>query len=185
MKENRQRKRIERLKDVNGNMQESKAAKGEVVVAYYFQSLFTSSNPASFHDWFAGMAPHVSDLMNAELIKRVSDEEIKEATFSIKPSAAPCPDGMSAMFFQNYWSIVGPQVTAEIQKFFVEGVLPAEWNYTHLCLIPKTHHPSEMSNLRPISLCSVLYKIISKIIVKRVQPFLPLIVSDTQSAFVS
>lgn len=50
--------------------------------------------------------------------------------------------------------------------------------------VAKIDEPIFMSVLSPISLCSVLYKIISKILVTHLKPFLKDIVSPTQSAFV-
>lgn len=103
--------------DVNGNLQRSEAAKREVASAY-FQNLFKSSNPRCFDNWFEGFPPKFTEGINEKLIRLITKEEIKDAIFSIKPSSAPGPDGMSALFFQHYWDIVGVKLIAEVQIFF-------------------------------------------------------------------
>ena len=180
----RAKRQLIKIKDVNGVEQWSEAAKAQVAVDY-FSDLFKSSNPSSYQPFFHDMRPKVSEAMNQSLICQVTDDEIKSAVFSIKASSAPGPDGMSGLFFQQYWEEVGPKVCVKVNKFFERGVRPVDWNFTYMCLLPKVLDPETMSDLRPISLCSVLYKIISKVLVTRLQLLLPEIVSVNQSAFVA
>lgn len=151
----------------------------------YFRDLFMSSNPYDLDSLFEGFNERITPAMNLALTRPISAEEIKMAAFSVKSSSAPGDDGFTGIFYQKYWHIVGPSVVAEIQGFFTTSFLPPGWNHTQICLIPKIANPTLMKDMRPISLCSVQYKIISKILCDRLKTLLPSIISDTQGAFVS
>ena len=61
----------------------------------------------------------------------------------------------------------------------------ASLNKTNIALIPKTNNPKKMADFRPISLCNIVYKIISKTIANRFKALLPNIISENQNAFTS
>ena len=56
-----------------------------------------------------------------------------------------------------------------VQAFFHYGSLFKPLNHTFITLIPKVLFPDEVSHFRPISLCNVIYKVISKIMVSRLK----------------
>ncbi|CAA7058044.1 unnamed protein product [Microthlaspi erraticum] len=67
---------------------------------------------------------------------------------------------------------------------FTSGIMPRSINNTHVRLIPKILSPKSVSEYRPVALCNVYYKIISKILTSRLQSILPLIIYENQTAFV-
>jgi len=60
----------------------------------------------------------------------------------------------------------------------------AEVNQTHLILIPKMNAPEYLYKFRPIGLCNVSFRMVSKIIVKKLKLILPNLISKAHSSFV-
>lgn len=80
------------------------------------------------------------------------------------PDKAPGPDGMTPAFYQKHRSIVGNDVVNMTSRFFQEGVIEPSLNETNIVLIPKKKNPVTVGDLRPISLCNVLMKVITKVL---------------------
>ena len=122
--------------------------------------------------------------MNCELNAPYLDAEIRAALFQMYPTKSPGPDGMSSEFYQKHWDVVGSDVCFAVRNFLESGYLVKSVNYTHVCLIPKVQNPKRVSELRPIALCNVLYKICSKVIANRLKKHMSTIISQCQSAFI-
>ncbi|KAL0281750.1 UNVERIFIED_CONTAM: hypothetical protein Sradi_7290800 [Sesamum radiatum] len=118
------------------------------------------------------------------LILPISSGEIKEVFFDISEDSAPGPDGFTSSFFKAAWPEIGEDICAAVKEFFLSGRLLKQINATVLVLIPKVQTPTRVSEFRPIACCNVLYKAISKILVRRMQQVLHSLVDFSQNAFV-
>ena len=106
----------------------------------------------------------MNDDMNVELTKPYTQEEVNAAIKQMSPLKALGLDGMPPLFYQSFWLEIGLDVSEAILFCFNSGTLLKSINHTFITLIPKVNSPKNVSEYRPISLCNVLYKILSKVI---------------------
>jgi hypothetical protein len=175
--------KIVSLKDENGRVVK-RQEEMKKVASSFFNNLFLQDESVCPNEIINLMKSKLTAAMNESLIKDFSDWEIEKALFQIGPLKAPGPDGFHARFFHRNWRFLKSEVTSAIKHFFSEGVLPPGSNDTIIALIPKNNNAEELKNYRPISLCNVLYKIISKCLVNRLMPLMNQLISDCQSAFI-
>ena len=162
--------------------QEEEGKVEEIVVGYY-RTLFWTNNPIDFTEFFAAIQRKVTPVMNQQLTREYSEQKVKVAQ-QMYPLKAPGPDGMRPLFFQHFWPTCGAVVSKMVLDFLNQGIPPPNFNETHIVLISKIKEPKRVTDYRPISLCNVTYKIVSKVIANRLKKILPSIISETQSAFV-
>lgn len=80
--------------------------------------------------------------------------------------------------------VVGNEVVDSCLEVLNGGRSIRYLNHTLIALIPKIDKPKHVTQFRPIALCNVIYKVVSKTIANRFKSVLPAVISETQSAFV-
>lgn len=85
--------------------------------------------------------PQIHKDIKADLIKEVTELQVKNALFSIQAEKALGPDGFNAKFYQANWDVVGQDLRTLVKAFFSSGHLLRAWNSTAITLVPKIKHP--------------------------------------------
>ena len=113
-----------------------------------------------------------------------TDEDIQKVFFSMPKNKSPGPDGYLSEFFTGNWAAVGRDVLDAIHELFSSGSLLQQWNTTILTLIPKKQSVNRIADFRPISCCNTVYNAVSKLMADRLKQVLPLLIFNSQSAFI-
>ncbi|PNX94562.1 ribonuclease H [Trifolium pratense] len=128
--------------------------------------------------------PQLSNEQREKLVIPITDKEIEDALQSIGDLKSPGIDGYGAYFFKKAWNIVKTDVLRAAHDFFENGRLYKAANCTLVTLIPKTNEAKRIKEYRPISCCITIYKIISKVLTKRMGEVMTNIIGQNQAAFV-
>ena len=107
-----------------------------------------------------------------ELLSEVSKEEVEEVLKYMKAFKSPGPNDFQPFYFKKFWHIVGDDIYSLVRQAFLLGSFDAHLLEILIVSIPTVDVPNRFSHFRPISLCNVTYKIITKVLVNRLRPFL-------------
>jgi hypothetical protein len=139
----------------------------------YYTNLFTTSNVGNLGECIHVIDSEVSSDMNVQLLTEFTMEEINQSLGQMQAFKAPGPDDFVACFYQQNWAIVGTEVCQAVLSFLNTGQMVAKINETNIAL----KNPSQVSDFRPINLCNIIYKLISKVLANRLKVVLPHIIS--------
>jgi hypothetical protein len=147
----------------------------QAMATNFFKGLYTAdtgANPGEVVNLYQSI---ISGEMNTNLCKEFPGKEISDALFHIGPLKEPDPHGFPARFFQRNWEVV----KGDVQNYLQSGV-----NEITIVLLPKKEGLEFLKDFRPISLCNVIYKVVSKCLVNRLRSLLHELIGPMQSAFI-
>ena len=115
----------------------------------------------------------------------ITEAESINAINGFKKDKTPGNDGFSAEFYKFCWPELRTEMLASFHFAFQTGSLSISQCRGVIALIPKKDKDkSLLENLRPISLLNAEYKILTKIIAKRIEKVLPKIINPNQTGYV-
>uniref|UniRef100_A0A803Q8H5 Reverse transcriptase domain-containing protein n=1 Tax=Cannabis sativa TaxID=3483 RepID=A0A803Q8H5_CANSA len=156
-------------------------------VCAYFDNLFKSqsSDATATNLIFTAIDKSLTLQQISFLDSPFEAGEVKQALFQLSGDKAPGLDGLNPAFYQKNWSVIGPDLTTVVLDILNGNADFSSINDTLIVLIPKKTNASTLKDFRPISLCSTVYKIVSKTIANRLKLVLGDLISSTQGAFLS
>eukprot|EP00253_Pinus_taeda_P032094 PITA_32094 len=155
------------------------------VASLHFKSLYSEDKNLEQSSDMIDMVPSLITVeMNHLLEAKFTKNEVKDALFDMDLDKAPGLDGFTARFLQSCWQIVEKYLYKMVIKSQACQKIRGDTNSTFLALIPKEKGANTFNRFRPISLCNIGYKLITKVISNRLKLILPKVIPESQGGFI-
>ena len=117
--------------------------------------------------------------------QEVTVVECYESLIEFPNNKCPGSDGLTVDFYKFFWDKIKSFLIYSYNYSFENNLLSLDQRRALLVLIPKgTKDKRELKNWRPISLLNVDYKILAKVLAKRLQQVITKIISPDQTGYI-
>lgn len=183
---NRAHNKISSILNENGELQTS-LKNIEVALVQHFKGI-TKENNIDREQCIKEITKNIPKMVSREdnfnLNKLVTEEEVSEVIKDMQNGKALGPDGSNVDFFKACWNVVKQDILNVVEDSRRNKTILKALNTSFISRIPKQDSALTPVKFKPIALCNVVYKIISKILANRLKPLLPSLISREQSCYV-
>nr|XP_014353709.1 PREDICTED: uncharacterized protein LOC102366391 [Latimeria chalumnae] len=129
--------------------------------------------------------PEIPEEMSEQVSAPLSQTEVREAIGSLQSGKSPGLDGFTVDFYKAFVEDLIDPLMGLYTHSLKMGSLPLTLRSALITLIPKRGKDlTACGSYHPISLLNVDYKILAKVLVRRVEPLLPLLIHPDQTGFI-
>ncbi len=155
----------------------------------YYMDLYTSQSHGDLSKMESFLSsidlPYLSEEDRESLEKPFSSTELLDTIKSLPVNKSPGEDGFPSEFYKEFQDLLIPLLMEVLEESRRDGCFPDSFSQAVITIIHKKgKDPLKCSSYRPISLLNTDYKLITKMIVKRLETCLPLLVNPDQTGFI-
>jgi len=132
-----------------------------------------------FSDYFSSVFVHDNNILpefnyhssdNLSMFS-CSARDVVKTVITLRNTSSPGPDGITVPFIKNILANITSPLCRVYNKSLSEGVLPDDWKCAYIVPIFKKGNQQLSSQYRPVSLTSVICKILERIIRKQLMDY--------------
>ena len=151
---------------------------------FYKTLLSTKEEPGDDDNSDKLFQDKLSDEEHQDLEYDISKEELLNVLKGLNDNKTPGNDGFTKEFYETFFEFLGDRMLNSFKEAFGKGKLSISQRRWVISLIPKDeNYLVVLTNWRPITLLNVDYKILARLIAKRIEPKLPTLIHYRSDRF--
>lgn len=155
----------------------------------YYSELYTSQTGTDHSQMNAFLSSvHLPCLSEEDMISLdlpFSAPELIKAIHLLPNNKSPGEDGFPSEFYKEFKDLLVPYLMEVLEQSRADKCFPESFSNAIISVIyKKGKDPLNCASYRPISLLNVDYKLVTKMIAKRLETRIPLLINPDQTGFV-